>query len=201
MLEIIQRDAMARIGRLNTAHGNITTPTLMPVINPIDIFLTPKEMKKEFGAELMMTNAYFTMRHFGEEGKKQGIHGILDYDGPVFTDSGGYQILRYGDVDATPEEIVRYEDAIAPDIATILDIPTGVVENRGQAEETVRVTLERAKQGVQLRSNKKVMWCGPIQGGLFPDLVATSAREMGKLDFHVHAIGSPVELMEGYRYA
>lgn len=186
---------------MTTAHGEVTTPTLMPVINPSDVILTPTEMRREFGAELVMTNAYLTLRRFGEEAVKGKIHKILNYDGPVMTDSGAYQILRYGGVEVSPEEIVRYQDAIAPDIATILDVPTGIHATRERAAETVRVTLERARQAVELRSNPDVMWCGPVQGGLFSDLVAESAREIGKLDYQLHAIGSPVELLEGYRYA
>ncbi|MBA7502037.1 Queuine tRNA-ribosyltransferase catalytic subunit 1 [subsurface metagenome] len=192
---------MGRVGRLSTPHGDVTTPTLMPVVDPSDVILSPKEMRHEFDAELVMTNAYLTRRCFGEKAIKHGIHGVLDYDGPIATDSGGYQILRYGDVDVSPEEIVHYQDAIAPDIATILDVPTGVRATRERAVETVRITLERAKQAVELRSNPKVMWCGPVQGGLFSELVVQSAREIGKLDYQLHAIGSPVELLEEYRYA
>lgn len=192
---------MGRLGKLSTAHGEVTTPTLMPVIDPSDVILAPAEMRREFGAEMVMTNAYLTMRYFGEDAAKRKIHGILNYDGPVMTDSGGYQILCYGSVEVSPEEIVRYQDAIGSDIATILDIPTGVHATRERAEETVRVTLERARQAVKLRSNPAVMWCGPVQGGTFSDLVAESAREIGKLDYNIHAIGSPVELLEGYRYA
>jgi 7-cyano-7-deazaguanine tRNA-ribosyltransferase len=173
----------------------------MPVINPVDIFLPPKEMKKDFGAEMVITNAYLTLRHFREKAIESKIHRLIGFDGSIMTDSGGYQILRYGDVEVSPEEIIKYQDGIAPDIATILDIPTGIHATREQAEETVRVTLERARQSTSLRSNPDVMWCGPVQGGLFTDLVATSAREMGKLDFQTHAIGSPVELLEDYRYS
>jgi 7-cyano-7-deazaguanine tRNA-ribosyltransferase len=201
IFKILYRDGLGRVGKLATAHGEVTTPTLMPVIDPSDMILTPTEMRRESGAELVMTNAYLTLRHFGEEAARRKIHGILDYGGPVATDSGGYQILRYGGVEVSPEEIINYQDAIAPDIATVLDIPTGIHATREHAAETVRVTLERARQAVKLRSNPDVMWCGPVQGGLFSDLVAECAREIGKLDYHVHAIGSPVELLEGYRYA
>ncbi len=201
MFEISNRDGLARTGEFHTTHGIIKTPTLMPVINPVDIFISPTEMGRVFGTELVITNAYLILKHFGEDGAKRGVHGILDHQGPVMTDSGGFQILRYGDIEISPEQIIDYQDKIAPDIATILDIPTGASANREKAEETVRVTIERAKQAVKLRSNPKVMWCGPIQGGLFNDLVEVSAREMGKLDFQIHAVGSPVELMENYRYA
>jgi len=201
IFQILYRDGMGRVGKLNTHHGDVTTPTLMPVIDPSDVILSPKQMRREFGVELVITNAYLTLRHFGEEAVKRGVHGVLGYDGPTMTDSGGYQILRYGGVEVSPEEIVRYQDAIAPDIATILDVPTGVQASRERAAETVRITLERARQAVELRSNPKLMWCGPVQGGLFSELVAQSAREVGKLDYQLHAIGSPVELLEGYRYA
>ncbi len=201
IFQILYRDGMGRVGKLSTPHGDVTTPTLMPVIDPSDVILSPNQMRREFGVELVITNAYLTLRHFGEEAAKQRIHGALSYDGPIMTDSGGYQILRYGGVEVSPEEIVRYQDAIAPDIATILDVPTGVQATKERAAETVQITLERARQAVELRSNPKVMWCGPVQGGLFSELVAQSAREVGKLDYQLHAIGSPVELLEGYRYA
>ncbi len=172
----------------------------MPVINPAEIIIAPNEMRREFGAQLVITNAYLTMLHFGKETIKRKIHQIIDYDGPIMTDSGGYQILRYGTVDVSPDDIVRYQDLIEPDIATILDVPTGINASKEFAAQTVRITLERAKQALKVRSNSKVLWCAPIQGGLFTDLVAESAREMGKLNYQIHAIGSPVELLNGYRY-
>ncbi|MEM2192444.1 MAG: tRNA guanosine(15) transglycosylase TgtA, partial [Candidatus Hadarchaeales archaeon] len=200
VFEILHRDGLGRIGRLKTAHGSVTTPTLMPVINPVDIFISPAEMRKEFGAELMMTNSYLIFKHFGEEGARRGVHEILGYNGPIMTDSGGYQILRYGEIEIEPEEIVRYQEAIGSDIATILDVPTGINATRERAEETVEITLKRARESLKLRSKEETLWCGPIQGGLFSDLVERSAKEMGSMDFHVYASGGPVELMEEYRY-
>jgi len=192
---------MGRLGKLGTAHGDVTTPTLMPVIDPSDVVFSPDEIRREFGADLVITNAYLILRHFGQEAARRGVHGILNYDGPIMTDSGGYQILRYGEIGVCPEEIISYQDAIAPDIATILDLPTGARVSREHAVETVRVTLERARQAAEIRSNPKVAWCGPVQGGTFLDLVAECATEVGKLDYQLHAIGSPVELLENYRYA
>ncbi|MEM2874976.1 MAG: tRNA guanosine(15) transglycosylase TgtA, partial [Candidatus Hadarchaeales archaeon] len=192
---------MGRIGLLTLKHGKVVTPTLMPVINPLEMIIPPREIREEFGASLVMTNAYIIMRHFEEEALEKKVHGVLDYDGPVMCDSGGYQILRYGDIEVSPEEIVRYQEGIAPDIATILDAPTGIDVTQERASWTVQETLERARQAVGMRSNPDVLWCGPVQGGQFRQLVEECAREMGRLDYHVHAIGSPVELMEEYRYA
>ncbi|MEM2878670.1 MAG: tRNA guanosine(15) transglycosylase TgtA [Candidatus Hadarchaeales archaeon] len=201
IFEIKDRCGMGRTGVLTLKHGKVETPTLMPVINPVEVLIPADEMRREFGASLVMTNAYITMRRFGEDAAKRGVHGILNYDGPVMCDSGGYQILRYGDVDVTPDEIVGYQDRIAPDIATILDIPTGVDVSPERARWTVEETLKRARRAAEIRSNPNVLWCGPVQGGQFRSLVEECAREIGRLDYHIHAIGSPVELMEGYRYA
>jgi 7-cyano-7-deazaguanine tRNA-ribosyltransferase len=192
---------MGRVGRVSTPHGDVTTPTLMPVINPSDIILSPSELRQEFGADLIMTNAYLTLLNFENEAVRLGVHDFLEYDGPIMMDSGGYQILRYGEIEVGSEEIIRFQDKIAPDIATILDVPTGAWVDKERAAETVRITLARAKQTIEIRSNPDVMWCGPVQGGTFPDLVAESASEIGKLDFQLHAIGSPVELLENYRYS
>lgn len=198
--EIEHRDGLARVGRLQTAHGRITTPALMPVVNPAEVFLHPEEMVK-CGAEVLITNAYLLKKHHGEKAEQLGVHGIIGYEGPIMTDSGGYQILRYGVIDVEPDEIVRYQEAIGSDIATILDVPTGVNATRGAAEETVRITIERARRLMEIRKRENVLWCGPIQGGLFTDLVGECAKEMARLDFAVHAVGSPVELLESYRYA
>jgi len=192
---------MGRVGRISTPHGDVTTPTLMPVIDPSNVILSPSVLRREFGADLIMTNAYLTLLYFENEAVELGVHDFLKYDGPIMMDSGGYQILRYGEIEVGSEEIIRFQDKIAPDIATILDVPTGAWVDKERAAETVRITLERAKQTIELRSNPNVMWCGPVQGGTFSDLVAESAAEMGKLDFQLHAIGSPVELLENYRYA
>ncbi|TKJ27266.1 MAG: tRNA-guanine(15) transglycosylase, partial [Hadesarchaea archaeon B3_Hades] len=88
IFQILYRDGMGRVGKLSTPHGDVTTPTLMPVIDPLDVILSPNQMRREFGVELVMTNAYLMLRHFGEEAAKQGVHGVLSYDGPIMTDSG-----------------------------------------------------------------------------------------------------------------
>ncbi|MEM3011909.1 MAG: tRNA guanosine(15) transglycosylase TgtA [Candidatus Hadarchaeales archaeon] len=194
---ITHREGLGRLGRLRTRHGTVQTPTLLPVLNPSDLVLTPEEIRKEFGEPMVMTNAYLLKKNFGR-GRK--VHEVLGYEGPVATDSGGYQILRYGEIEADPEEIVRYQEEIGSDLAVILDVPTGARATREQAEETVRVTVERARRAVEARSEPGTLWCAPVQGGRYLDLVAECARSVGSLDYQVHAVGSPVELLEGYEY-
>ena len=98
------------------------------------------------------------------------------------------------------KEIVAYQEGIGSDIATILDIPTGWKVTKEEAEVTVAETLRRAKAFFELKTRDDILWVGPVQGGRHLDLVASSAVEMGKLPFPIHALGSPTEVMENYRY-
>ena len=116
------------------------------------------------------------------------------------TDSGAYQILVYGEVEVSQKEIVSYQENIGSDIATILDIPTGWKVTKEQAEITVAKTIRRAKAFFDVKTRDDILWVGPVQGGRHLDLVASSAKEMGNLPFPIHALGSPTEVMENYRY-
>ncbi|MEM4188189.1 MAG: tRNA guanosine(34) transglycosylase Tgt, partial [Candidatus Hadarchaeum sp.] len=157
---------MGRIGRISTAHGELTTPTLMPVIDPTDIVLKPKDMKREFGAELIITNAYLTMLHFGKNPEVK-IHQLLDYDGPIMTDSGGFQayslirqnpkqgrITDQGIVfqpggagrkfQLTPEKCIQLQLAYGADIVVCLDDCTHVDDPPAEQRASVRRTIRWA---------------------------------------------------------
>jgi len=118
----------------------------------------------------------------------------------MMTDSGAYQILQYGGVKVTPEEIVQYQEQIDTDIATILDVPTGWAVSKQHARQTVNETLKRAKDLAKVKTRDDIAWVGPIQGGQHLNLVALSAREMGRLPFNIHALGSPTRVMEQYLF-
>jgi 7-cyano-7-deazaguanine tRNA-ribosyltransferase len=199
--EVRERDLLARIGRLKTKSGTIETPIFLPVINPIKNLVAPRILWEEFGCKALITNAYITRKHFGSEAEEKGIHRILDFPGVVMTDSGAYQILAYGSVDATNEEIIMYQERIGADIATILDVPTGWNVPLEHAKYTVEETLKRARELENLRSRMDVAWVGPIQGGCYINLVAASAREIGKMNFDIHALGSPTPVMEQYLFS
>ncbi len=194
--EILQRCGGGRLGRIETAHGEIRTPCLLPVINPVQVEVPIEEVRRA-GAEALMTNAYLIMKHFPDAGD---VHQHLGFDGPVVTDSGGYQILRYGEVEVSPEQIVSFQDSIGPDIAVILDVPTGAQDDHGTAERKVEETVERARQAVQLRRNPNVAWCAPVQGGRYLNLVERCARSLAQLEYQVYAIGGPVEYFESYKF-
>jgi 7-cyano-7-deazaguanine tRNA-ribosyltransferase len=198
--EILDRDLMARIGRFETKSGVIETPLLFPVINPRIQVIPPKKLKEEFGCNALITNAYIINKNFKQTATEQGLHKFLNFDGSIMTDSGAYQLLIYKGVETTPKEIVDFQEAIDTDIATILDIPTGWGVSKEYAKYTVKETIKRAKALKKMKTRDDLAWVGPVQGGQYFDLVAKSAKAMGKLPFQVHALGSPTPVMEQYKF-
>jgi 7-cyano-7-deazaguanine tRNA-ribosyltransferase len=201
IFEIKEKDLLGRIGKLKTRSATVETPLLFPVINPSNQPISSKRLKEVFGCQAIITNSYIIKKRFDQKPIEMGgLHKFLDYDGAVMTDSGAYQILVYGEVEVSQKEIVAYQEGIGSDIATILDIPTGWKVTKEEAEVTVAETLRRAKAFFELKTRDDILWVGPVQGGRHLDLVASSAVEMGKLPFPIHALGSPTEVMENYRY-
>jgi 7-cyano-7-deazaguanine tRNA-ribosyltransferase len=198
--EVKEKDLLGRIGKLKTRTCTLETPLLFPVINPSIQLISPQRLKSEFGFEAVITNAYILWKRYKDIPVEKGLHNFLNYDGAVMTDSGAYQILVYGNVDVTQKEIVDYQERIGSDIATILDIPTGWHVPKESATETVAETLKRAKDFFKIKKREDTLWVGPVQGGRHLDLVKSSAKAMGKLPFEIHALGSPTEVMESYRY-
>ena len=198
--EIREKALLGRVGRLRTKSGTIETPLLFPVVNPTVQPVSPRKIREEFGFEALITNAYILKKHGQNQPAQNGLHDFLDFKGTVMTDSGAYQILIYGDVEVTPKEIVEYQEIIGPDIATILDIPTGWKVTKKDASTTVNETLKRARDFFKQKTRDDILWVGPVQGGRYLDLVAKSANAMGNLPFEINALGSPTEVMERYRF-
>ncbi len=198
--ELKEKDLLGRIGKLKTKTGVLETPLLFPVINPSVQLVPPKRLKEEFGFEAVITNAYILKKRYQDKPVAKGLHNFFNFDGPIMTDSGAYQILVYGNVEVSQAEIVKYQEQIGSDIATILDIPTGWRVTSEEAEKTVSETLKRAKAFFKTKTREDILWVGPIQGGRHLELVKKSALDMRKLPFQIHALGSPTEVMENYRY-
>jgi len=197
LFEVKQTDLAARIGKLNTKHGNIETPAFVPVIHPVRQTISPDELKK-IGFDLVITNAYITKKKYGEDAGS--IHKIINFDGAVMTDSGGYQVLEYGDIDASAKEIALFEEKIDSDIAIPLDKPTGFKLDRDTAESYVNQTLKAAEETISIMDSSKTIWVGPVQGGEHLDLVSSSAKRLDMLGYNMFALGSPTEVMESYEF-
>ncbi|MBS7250045.1 MAG: tRNA guanosine(15) transglycosylase TgtA [Candidatus Freyarchaeota archaeon] len=200
VFEIKYRDLMARIGQIKTKGGSFQTPTLLPVIDPKNQIIPPSDMKREFKCEAIITNAFLIKKNFYEQAKKEGLHDFLNFHGPIMTDSGAYQLLVYGEVDVSSEEIVRVQEEIDTDIAIILDIPSSFDATYSEVENGVKLTIKNAEDSQKQRTRDDILWVGPVQGGVYLDLVKYCAREVGKLDFDLHAIGSVTQLMEKYQF-
>jgi len=197
--EAKEKDLAGRVGVLHTRRGDVETPYLMPVVNPVRNSIPPVELREQFGFPMIITNSYLILKHFGSE--TSDVHKLTGFDGTVMTDSGAYQLLIYGGVETNPKEIIQYQEAIKSDLGVILDVPTGGYATREEAENTVAETIRRAKESMIWRRDDSMLWAGPVQGGRHLDLVRRSARVMGKMDFDTHPLGSPVQVMEEYDYS
>ena len=197
--EIIDKDAMGRICRIETPHGRIETPTILPVINPNIPFIKAEEMKK-FGAQAVITNSYIIYRSMREEALEVGVHSILETDMPVMTDSGSYQLMVYGDVEIRNAEIVEFQRQIGSDIIVPLDIPTPPDADYSTAESDLKVTLEREREAKELLDGAENLLAVPVQGSTHPELRRFAAMEARKVGGDIYPIGAVVPLMDAYRF-
>ena len=200
LFEIKNRDAAGRICKFSTRHGTVTTPNLMPVINPNKMLITPKEMKKLFGAEIVITNSYIIKKDekLREIALEKGVHKLIDFDGLIMTDSGTFQSHVYGNIDIDFLEIVEFQRDIGSDIGTILDIFIEPDETKKNAEKAVKETIKRAKESIKIK--KEMSLACTIQGSVYPDLREKCAKELSKIDADFFPIGGVVPLMENQRY-
>lgn len=196
--EIKDRDAAGRIGKLEVNGKKIETPAIMPVVNPKQLIVEPKELKR-MGFDIIITNSYiiYKDKKLREKALEKGIHRLLDYDGIIEVDSGSFQLMRYGKVEVTNREIVEFQHKIGVDIGTFLDIPTPPDAPREKAEQDLKITLERAKEA---ESIKQIPMNATVQGSTYLDLRKLAARKLSEMNFEIHPIGAVVPLLESYRF-
>lgn len=200
MFEIKAKDNRGRVGVLKTQHGKVMTPALMPVIHPrkqtIDV--------KKYGADIVITNAYLIYKDpkLKQKALDEGLHKLIDFQGPVMTDSGSFQLSVYGDVDIGNTEVVDFQEQIGSDIGTSLDIPTAPYVDKEEAQKDMEITIKRAQEAIEYRNNKKynLKLNSVVQGSTFPDLRSECADRLTSLNADLYPIGAVVPLMEGYDY-
>ncbi|MFW9983032.1 MAG: tRNA guanosine(15) transglycosylase TgtA [Candidatus Thorarchaeota archaeon] len=201
--EIRAKDGLARLGVFTTKHGTVRTPLLMPVVHPGKSVIRPQELVVKYGFQMIITNSYIIRSHdrFKDVALEKGVHKLLDFTGPIMTDSGTFQMyfhsLPEGEID--PLEIVEFQRLIGTDVGTILDVFSDPNVGKNKVEQDMKLSLERAKSSVGKKG--EMMLAGTVQGGSYPDLRETSAKGLALLDFDVHPIGGVVPFMEQYRYA
>jgi 7-cyano-7-deazaguanine tRNA-ribosyltransferase len=200
MFELVDRDCLGRIGRIHTSHGKVTTPAMLPVVNPHKVTIPPEELAGTFGFEALITNSYIIRKddHLRERALEDGIHDLLGFPGAVWTDSGTFQSHVYGSVEVTNEEVVTFQRDIGVDVGTALDVFTEPGDGPDMAREAMEETLKRVEVACSLRGEMAL--AGTVQGGVFPSLRREMADRLGEMEVQVHPVGGVVPLMENYAY-
>jgi queuine tRNA-ribosyltransferase len=209
--EVTATDGAARAGILRTPHGEVRTPAFMPVGTKGTVkSLDPDELRT-VGAQIVLGNTYHLHFRPGDEliARLGGLHAFSGWDGPILTDSGGFQVFSLRDtlvgVDDdgvtfrsvydgasarfSPEVAARIQRNLGSDVAMAFDIcpPAGVP--RAELEEAVRLTsLWAARQLEEERAPGQLVF-GIAQGGADPELRRRSVEEIAALGFDGHALG------------
>ncbi len=200
----------ARRGTLHLAHGDVQTPTFMPVGTAATVKgLTPTDLR-EIQSQIILSNTYHLWLRPGIEIISQagGLHRFMAWNGPILTDSGGFQVFslegrRRLDDDGvtfqshldgslhrfTPENVIAFEEAIGVDIAMVLDVCVKLPSSQEELANAVRLTTHWARRAAQARTSKATAVFGIVQGGLDGFLREQSAEELIALDFPGYAIG------------
>ncbi|HTW83889.1 MAG TPA: tRNA guanosine(34) transglycosylase Tgt [Candidatus Sulfotelmatobacter sp.] len=205
------RDGAARRGTLTTAHGPVETPCFMPVGTLADVKLLEPQDLRELGARIVLANTYHLWLRPGLETlvAAGGIHRFMAWDGPILTDSGGFQVFslesrRAIDEDGvtfrshldgsrhrfTPENVVAFQEDLGVDVAMAFDQCVALPATRDELLRAVERTTAWAQRcRAAQRQADRTMLFGIVQGGLDEQLRARSAAELVALDLPGYAIG------------
>jgi queuine tRNA-ribosyltransferase len=204
-------DGNARAGLLHTARGDVETPVFMPVGTKGSVKSLHPDEVRQLGAQILLGNTYHLHFRPGDELIRDlgGLHRFMSWDGPILTDSGGFQVFSLRDtivrVDDdgvtfrsvydgstarfTPELAAQIQVNLGGDIAMCLDHvpPAGIT--RGQLEDAVRRTTAWARRQRDAPRRDGQLRFGITQGGIDPELRRRSSEEIAELGFDGNAIG------------
>lgn len=203
-------ETRGRLGRLTTAHGEIQTPAFIPVGTQAAVkTLTPEEVR-EAGAEVLLANTYHLYLRPGADLVREmgGLHGFMHWDGPILTDSGGFQVFSHSalrkisedgvtfqsHIDGsrhhiTPERAVEIQEALGADIIMAFDECTPYPVTREYARESMEMTVRWARRCRERSKRGDQALFGIIQGGMFPDLRTECAKQLVEIGFEGYALG------------
>lgn len=211
--ELIKTDdrSKARIGRVSTPHGTIETPVFMPVGTAAAVKAMRPEEVKALGAEIILSNTYHLYLRPGHEIVKEagGLHKFMNWDGPILTDSGGFQVFSLGDLRTiteegvefrshidgskhmlSPEKSMEVQNALGSDIIMAFDECPPYPADRQYVKQSLERTtrwLKRCKEAHQNTEQQSLF--GIMQGGMYADLRRESAEQIVELDLPGYAIG------------
>ena len=201
----------ARLGKVHTPHGSFDTPMFMPVGTMATVKTMSPEELKEMNAQIILSNTYHLWLRPGEDIIKEagGLHKFMNWDRPILTDSGGFQVFSLSDMrDITeegvhfrhhlsgeklffsPEKAMQVQNDLGPDIMMVLDECPPYPASYEYMEKSVARTSRWAERCLKAhaRPEDQALF-GIIQGGEYADLRKRSAEDLISLDFPGYAIG------------
>ncbi len=210
--ELIKNDKQARHGIIHTNYGSFETPMFMPVGTLANVkTLVPEELK-EMNSGIILSNTYHLWLRPGEDIVKKagGLHKFMNYDGPILTDSGGFQVFSLAknkkkditeegvhfkshidgkDLFLTPELSIQIQNKLDSDIAMSFDECPPASASYEYLKNSLERTLRWAARGKDVHNNVNQSLFGIVQGGPYEDLRKLSAVETVKMDFDGYSIG------------
>ncbi len=209
--ELLGFDGAARRGRLHTAHGTVETPVFMPCGTYGTVkAMTPRALK-EVGTQILLGNTFHLMLRPGERLIQSlgGIHEFMQWEGPVLTDSGGFQVWSLGElrkiseegvvfrspvngdrVELTPERSVAVQRALGSDVMMVFDECTPYPATEAEARRSMELSMRWAERSLRAHNpSSGGLLFGIVQGGMFPALRRDSLGSLVELDFPGYAIG------------
>jgi tRNA-guanine transglycosylase len=205
-------NSSARYGTLQTNYGTFETPMFMPVGTKATVkSLSPEELKAAHSG-IILSNTYHLWLRPGEDiiDKAGGLHKFMNYDGPILTDSGGFQVFSLvknkekditeegvtfkSHIDGsklflTPEKSIQIQNKLDSDIAMSFDECPPYPSTYEYMKKSIERTLRWAARGKKVHSNENQSLFGIVQGGEFEDLREYSCKETVKMDFDGYSIG------------
>ncbi|MBP3461203.1 MAG: tRNA guanosine(34) transglycosylase Tgt [Bacilli bacterium] len=207
-----EKHTKARRGMIHTNYGTVQTPMFMPVGTLATVKTLSPEEVKEVGSGVILSNTYHLWLRPGEDivSKAGGLHRFMNYDGPILTDSGGFQVFSLAknkkkDIEEegvhfkshldgkrlflTPEKSIEIQNKLDSDIAMSFDECPPASASYEYLKNSVERTLRWAKRGKEAHKNENQSLFGIVQGGAYEDLRKYSAIETVKMDFDGYSIG------------
>ena len=207
---LLHKDGNARYGTIETNYGVYETPMFMPVGTQATVKTLDTREVKEIGSGIILANTYHLWLRPGEDivNKAGGLHKFMNYDGPILTDSGGFQVfslakpkditeegvkfkshLNGDNLLLTPEKSIEIQNKLDSDIAMSFDecipYPATYLYTKQSTERTIRW----ARRGKDVFNNERQSLFGIVQGGEYEDLRHWCAKELVKMDFDGYSIG------------
>lgn len=208
--ELRKTDGNARLGRMNLAHGSVDTPVFMAVGTQATVKGLTTVQLRDIGTPIILGNTYHLALRPGDEliAEMGGLHRFMNWDRPILTDSGGYQIfslahnLKIDDrgavfrshidgslLELTPERAMKIQENLGSDIAMCLDECPPFDADDGKRRDAVRRTLVWAERCRAVHGRADQALFGIVQGGLDIGLRAECAQRLCALDFPGYALG------------